>query len=73
MAPPQEKSLLTTDVAPHSVSYLQNPDCLREILVYNLTIEVQKRVQASRLSRGEITPSELGRGSAALQRGVRRK
>ncbi len=36
------------------LEYNQDPDFLRDSLLYKLTIEVQKRVRASRLSKREI-------------------
>src|SRR5574341_858281 len=36
------------------LEYNQDPDYLRDLLLYRLTIEAQQRVEASRLSRREI-------------------
>ena len=36
------------------LEYNQDPDYLRDLLLYRLTIEAQKRVETSRLSRREI-------------------
>ena len=36
------------------LEYNQDPDYLRDLLLYKLTLEAQKRVEASRLSRREI-------------------
>ncbi len=38
----------------HVLEYNQDPGYLRETLLYQLTIEAQKRVEASRLSKREI-------------------
>ena len=49
------------------LAYNQDPDYLRDALLYKLTIEAQKRVEASPLSKREIV-RRLGTSPAQLQR-----
>jgi hypothetical protein len=49
------------------LDYNQDPDYLRDLLLYKLTIEAQKRVEASRLSRREII-RRLGTSAAQFYR-----
>ena len=49
------------------LEYNQDPDYLRDALLYKLTIEAQKRVEASPLSKREIV-RRLGTSPAQLQR-----
>lgn len=49
------------------LEYNQDPDYLRDLLVYRLTLEAQKRVAATRLSRREII-RRLGTSPAQLYR-----
>jgi len=49
------------------LEYNQDPDYLRDALLYKLTLEAQRRVAASALSKREIT-RRLGTSPAQLQR-----
>ena len=49
------------------LEYNQDPDYLRDLLIYKLTLEVQKRVAASRLAKREIV-RRLGTSATQLYR-----
>jgi hypothetical protein len=49
------------------LEYNQDPSCLRDALLYKLTLEAQKRVEASPLSRREII-RRLGTSAAQFYR-----
>ncbi len=49
------------------LEYNEDPSYMRDLLLYRLTIEAQKRIEASRLSRREIA-RRLGTSAAQLYR-----
>ncbi len=49
------------------LEYNEDPSYMRDLLLYRLTIEAQKRIEASRLSRREIV-RRLGTSAAQLYR-----
>jgi len=49
------------------LEYNRDPNYLRDLLLYRLTLEAQKRVEASRLSKREIA-RRLGTSAAQLYR-----
>jgi predicted XRE-type DNA-binding protein len=51
----------------HVLEYNKDPEFLRDLMVYNLTIEAKKRVEQSRLSKRELI-RRLGTSAAQLYR-----